>query len=92
MIAPSAYHRIQFRSSDKEQMLFTSNRMALTGTVFLALAIPLVVFVITDLLFAGGWAPVVTAAIAACFAWLWYGLPLQRRRAERSDHGQAARE
>jgi uncharacterized protein involved in cysteine biosynthesis len=92
LIAPSAYHRIQFRSSDKEQMLFTSNRMALTGTVFLALAIPLVVFVITDLLFAGGWAPVVTAAIGACLAWLWYGLPLQRRRAERSDRGRAARE
>jgi hypothetical protein len=79
LIAPTAYHRVQFRGRDKEQMLLTSNRLTIVGMFFLALAIALVVFVITDLLFGGAWTPTVTAVVAALFAWLWYGLPIVRR-------------
>lgn len=79
LIAPTAYHRIQFRGRDKEQMLVTSNRLAIAGTAFLALAIPLVVFVIADLLFGGPWGWVAAAAVGASFAWFWYALPLARR-------------
>src|SRR3712207_6753340 len=32
LIAPTAYHRIQFRERDKEQMLITSNHFAIVGT------------------------------------------------------------
>jgi Family of unknown function (DUF6328) len=82
LIAPSAYHRIQFRASDKEQMLMTSNRLAIVGMAFLAVAVTLVVYVITDVLFGGAWTPVVTAAIGACYMCLWYVLPLVRHRQE----------
>ncbi len=85
LIAPSSYHRIRFRAHDKEQMLFTSNRLAIVGMVFLALSISGVVFLITDFLFGEPTAGVVTAAIAAWFAWLWYGLPLSRKLKDRAD-------
>ena len=79
LIAPSSYHRLQFRQHNKEQMLFTSNRLAIAGTVFLALATAGAVFVVTDTLFDTPLAAVVTAASAGWFAWFWYGLPLSRR-------------
>jgi amino acid transporter len=83
LIAPTAYHRIQFRSRDKERMLKTSNVLAIVGTFFLAVSVTLVVFVITDILFGTAWASLVTALIAGWFAWFWYGIPLTRRLADR---------
>jgi hypothetical protein len=82
LIAPSAYHRLHFRSKDKERMLFTSNRLAVAGTVSLALAIGLVAFLVTDVLFKAAAASIVTAATAGWFGWFWYGLPLSRKRRE----------
>jgi Family of unknown function (DUF6328) len=79
LIAPSAYHRIRFRDRDKEQMLFTSNRLAIAGTVFLALAMTSAVYLITDLVFQRTLTLIVTALTAASFAWFWYGLPLTRK-------------
>ncbi len=78
LIAPTAYHRIRFREGDKERMLKTSNVLALIGTVFLALSIVCVVFLITDLLFGGLLPALVTAVAAGLFVGLWYGLPLYR--------------
>ena len=78
LIAPTAYHRIRFREGDKEQMLQTANVLALVGTVFLALSIVCVVFLITDILFGGPVPALVTAVAAGLFVALWYGLPLYR--------------
>jgi hypothetical protein len=77
LIAPTTYHRIRWRAHDKEQMLVTSNRMAITGTAFLALAMSLVVYFISDVLY-GGWSSWLTAAAVGVFAWLWFGLPMVR--------------
>jgi hypothetical protein len=79
LIAPTAYHRLRWRQQDKEQMLVTSNRLTIAGTVALALAMTCVVFLITDVLYAGSVAAIVAAVVASVFAWLWYGLPLVRR-------------
>ncbi len=77
-ISPTAYHRIRFRAGDKERMLKTSNILAIIGTVFLATSIVCVVYLITDILFSGGFAALVTALAAGLFVWLWYALPLWR--------------
>ena len=82
LIAPSTYHRLRFRQKDKERMLFTANKLALGGTVFVALAVTGVVFVITDFLWEGPAGPLVAAAVAGWFIWFWYGLPLTRKRAD----------
>jgi hypothetical protein len=79
LIAPSSYHRIHFRRRDKEWMLFTSNRLAISGMAFLALSISGVVYLISDVLYHAAVASVLTAAITASFVWFWYGLPLSRR-------------
>ena len=82
LIAPSSYHRLQFRSRGKEQMLKTSNALAIVGTFFLAVAIALVVFLITDVLFGAPWSPLVAAISSALFGGLWYVLPFVDGRRE----------
>ena len=79
LIAPSAYHRLRWRERDKEQMLRTSNRLAIAGTAFLAAAIVGVVYLVTDLLFGLTASLLATFAAGVMFAWFWYGLPLVRR-------------
>lgn len=79
LIAPSAYHRLRFRDRDKEQMLKTANRLAIAGTIFLAIAMTSAVYLITDLVFQATLTVIVTALTAATFAWFWYGLPLVRK-------------
>ena len=80
LIAPSAYHRLRWRQKDKEQMLQTANRLAISGMAFLAAALTGAVFLLTDLLFASAAVVyLVTAAAAALVLWFWYGLALTRR-------------
>ena len=47
LMASSANHRLRFRERDKARMLFWFNRLTLAGSVFVAAAIALVVFVVT---------------------------------------------
>ena len=79
LIAPSSYHRLRWREGDKEQMLRTSNRLAIAGTIFLALSMIAAVFVVTDVVFDIAVATVVSIGTAVLFAWFWYGLALTRR-------------
>ena len=83
LIAPSAYHRLNWRQGDKEHILVVSNRLAIAGTVFLALAITGTVFVVTDVIFEATSAALLAGGTAAFFGWFWYGMPLIRRA--RSD-------
>ncbi len=78
-MAPVTYHRIRFRQRDKEQLIRTSNRFAIAGTVFLALSITCAASLITELLFGPPAAFGVAAAIFVLIAWLWYAIPLSRR-------------
>jgi hypothetical protein len=80
LIAPSAHHRLLWREGDKEQILRTANLLAIAGTVFLAIGMTAVVFLIGDILFKAWWAGLTAAVAAGGFAWFWYGLPLLRRR------------
>jgi hypothetical protein len=85
LIAPSAYHRLNWRKHDKERMLETSNRLAIVGIGFLALAMAGVILLVTDVVIDKAWAAVVAALAAALFGWLWYGLPLLRRAEGEED-------
>ena len=79
LIAPSAYHRIRWREGSDEELLKVSNRLAIAGTVALAVGMTAAVFFITDFLFQGGFTAAVTGVTAGLFAWFWYGLPLVAR-------------
>ena len=79
LIAPSAYHRINFRKQQKGQLVFMSNLLAIVGLGFLALAMTGVVLLVTDFLFATPVTIVCTSLAALMFALFWYALPLRRR-------------
>ena len=84
LIAPSSSHRLRFRAGDKERMLLVSNKLSIAGTLFLALAVTGVMFLITDVLFGVPEASVTAALSAGVFAWFLYGLPLTRSDGTRS--------
>ncbi len=79
------YHRLHWRRDvrDVETMLRTSNRLAIWGGLFLALAMACAVFVATDALFGAATAGWITALVVVLFGWFWYGLPLSRRARDR---------
>ncbi|MGH2981928.1 MAG: DUF6328 family protein [Solirubrobacterales bacterium] len=79
LIAPSAYHRINFRQQQKGSIVFLSNVLAIVGLGFLALAMTGVVLLVTDFLFATPVTIVCTTLAALMFALFWYALPLRRR-------------
>jgi hypothetical protein len=78
LIAPAPYHRIRFRDRDKEAMLRIANRLALAGTVMLALGMSSAVFFVTDFLWRSPLPGIVTGVVAGAFVLLWYALPLMR--------------
>jgi Na+/melibiose symporter-like transporter len=80
LMAPTAHHRIRFRDRDKEALLRIANLFAIVGTVFLAVGMTAVVFLVTDLIYKGAITAVVTALTAAVFGVVWFVLPLARKR------------
>jgi hypothetical protein len=85
LMAPSVYHRLHWRRDvlDKEEMMRTSNRLAIAGIALLAVAMTAAVFMLSVLLLGVGPAAGITTLMGGLFAWLWFGLPLVRRARER---------
>jgi amino acid transporter len=79
LIAPSAHHRLRWRAGEKESLVRIGNQMAIAGTVFLAAAIVLAVYVVTNVLFTTDIALWTAAGFIVVFAGLWYVLPLAWR-------------
>jgi uncharacterized protein DUF6328 len=79
LIAPSAHHRLRWRAGEKERLVRLGNSMAIAGTVFLAAAIVLALYVITDVLFSTDLAVWTAIASLVVFAGLWYVVPMLGR-------------
>ncbi len=79
LIAPSAFHRIEFRAKDKERLVVISNVFALIGIVFLAVAVISAVFLITNMIYGGTFSILVTGVVAVLFSVLWFVIPVYRR-------------
>jgi Family of unknown function (DUF6328) len=79
LISPSAYHRLTFHLQQKRELVSISNRLAIAGLAFLALAMTGAIMLITDVLFGGVATVVFSLAAATMFAVLWGLLPLRRR-------------
>jgi hypothetical protein len=78
-IVPTAYHRLNFRKREKEQILLTSNKFAITGILFLAVSMIGVITLITDVIYSNGVAVLTGGLALVLFGGLWLGLPLMRR-------------
>ena len=83
LIAPSAYHRLNFRTPRKEQLLFTSNRLVIAGTVLLAIGMGSSLYVVVGFLYGSAVGGALAGGLGAVLGWLWYGLPLRRRLRDR---------
>jgi hypothetical protein len=96
LIAPSAHHRLRWRAGEKERLVRLGNAMAIVGTVFLAAAIVLALYVITDVLFSTNLAVLTAVASLALFVGLWYVVPLVGRSEpgddEEPEDGRQAQE
>ncbi len=78
-IAPSAYHRLNFRRNIKEEMLFDSNKLIAAGLFSTAIGIAGSVYLVVDVVQGGTAAAVATVAALLLYGFLWLGLPLARR-------------
>jgi uncharacterized protein DUF6328 len=79
LISPTAYHRLTFHLQQKKELVYVSNRLAIVGLSFLALAMTGAIVLITDVLFGGVATAAFGAAALAMFVVLWGLLPLRRR-------------
>ena len=85
-IAPSAYHRLTFRSPQKGRLVFIANRLAIAGLAALALAMTCAIMLVTNVLFGTVATTVVTTALVlTMFVVLWAVLPLRRRLSFRDE-------
>ncbi len=80
LIAPSAHHRLRFRSGSKERMLKVANSLSVAGMVALAFSMGCVVYVISSVLYSNAAAAAIAAAVTAGIALLWFVLPLSYPR------------
>ena len=78
-IAPSAYHRLNFRRDIKEEMLFDSNKLIIAGLVCTAIGIACSVYLVVDVVQGAAAAAVATAAAVLVYGVLWLALPIARR-------------
>jgi hypothetical protein len=83
LIAPSAYHRLNFRTPRKERLLFTSNRLVIAGTVLLAIGMGSSLYVVVAFLYGSAIGGALAGGLGGLLAVLWYALPLRRRSQER---------
>ena len=83
-IAPTAYHRLNFRRGDKRHIVDTASRFAVLGLIALAVAMTTAVVLVMDLIFRSETVWITGVAVGAMFVVLWFVLPLMRR-ASNSD-------
>jgi hypothetical protein len=79
LIAPSAYHRLNFRRDIKEGMLFDANKLIMAGLVCTAVGVACSIYLVVDVVYGGTPAVIATVATVVVFAVLWLALPLARR-------------
>jgi hypothetical protein len=82
LIAPSMYHRLNFRGGGerKEQMLFDSNKLVIVGTLLTGLGVACAVYLVVDVVYGGSAAVAATGAVLLGYGAVWLGLPLVRKR------------
>ena len=91
LIAPSAHHRMRWRAGDKERLVRIGNRMTIVGTVFLAAAVVLALYVVTDVLFTTNLAVLTAVGALVVFAGLWYVVPMVGARDAQDSRGASSR-
>ncbi|PZS14273.1 MAG: hypothetical protein DLM57_14810 [Pseudonocardiales bacterium] len=82
-IAPVAVHRVLFGLHRKDELVAFTGRMAVTGLVFLALAMLGALLLVVDLVVGPIAAAIATSGTGVLFVFLWYVLPMRTRERTR---------
>lgn len=85
-IAPTAFHRLMFKSGDKPYLIAVSSKFAVAGLVFLAIAMNGAVLLVTDVLFDGAVVGITVAITATLYIGLWFVLGIVRRLGRERRH------
>jgi hypothetical protein len=84
LIAPGPYHRIRFRDEDKFDLVRFGNRMLLSASAFLAIAIVSSFYLVSAVVLESQLAGMV-AALAGVFVFtFWYAIPVYERQKDRN--------
>jgi len=78
LIAPTAQHRITFRTQQKEYIVRMGNRLTLAGLAFLALSMTAAIGLVIDVVFNTTTAVLCAAMVGCLFAFLWFAMPAFR--------------
>jgi hypothetical protein len=84
-LAPSAHHRMRFRSKAKERILMAANKLAIGGMVLLVGAIGCALYLITDVVYSSSPAAFVAGAFGILVSALWFVMPLAYPRDQVDD-------
>jgi hypothetical protein len=79
LMAPSAYHRLEFRRDDKRHIVYMANRLSIVGFAVLAAAMTSAILLVTDFLYGSTTAVIAMVGAGVVLYGLWYLLPLARR-------------
>ncbi|MBA3392510.1 MAG: hypothetical protein H0T89_07700 [Deltaproteobacteria bacterium] len=86
LIAPTARHRMAFRSVDKEKLVIQANRLVIAGLILIAVAIALATYLVVSVVLDGTWAAAIASALAGWFVLWWFGVPLWHQRTGDTVH------
>jgi hypothetical protein len=81
LIAPSSYHRLNFRRPMKAGMIRWANGLLIGGMALVAVGVTLAVALVIDVALGDMAAIVLAGGTALWFSWFWFVVPLWRRRA-----------
>ncbi len=87
LLGPVAYHRLVFRLRQKEQLIRTSNVLAILGLIAVAMAVAGTVLLVVSYVDEGLAVPLISAFVFCLFLGLWFVFPLIRR--ERTHRRQS---
>jgi Family of unknown function (DUF6328) len=79
LMAPSVYHRLNFRRRNKERMLLDSNSLLIAGSACTAVGIACSIYLIVDVVAGSSAAVAATIGTVLLYGSLWAVLPLVRR-------------
>jgi Family of unknown function (DUF6328) len=83
LTAPSSYHRLRFRTGNKEHIVKVGNRLTIAGIVASAVSLEAVVLLVMDYVLSLGPAVAAAAALLAVIVTFWYGIAFWARLRDR---------
>jgi magnesium-transporting ATPase (P-type) len=78
-VAPTSQHRLLWRQHVRSQRLRLGNAFLILGSLFLAVAVSCVVFLVADFVYGHTTAAVATSLVGGGLLVLWYLVPLAQR-------------